>query len=372
MRGLDVVGSSMTGLGDMDGINLLHDALDRAKRSELAADACRVSANLGNVYLLDGDPETAIVINSDGIRLAERHELVYRRTCLLACRSDAYMAAGRWDDAVADAHSVLDQPHVAAHHRALALLTLGLVHTRRGDSNAAAVLDEALAIVETVGEAQFIHPVRMARAEAAWLAGDVPTARSEVEYTLPLAELLDRPSQRVLSQWAERTQVNWKPERGDTAPSPQGPNAWAAYWNARNYPYETADALGDSDDEQDLRDALERLVHLGGRPRALQIARRLRNLGARDIRRGPRATTRANAAGLTARELEVAALLSRGLTNAGIADRLVLSPKTVDHHVSAVLAKLGVANRRLVPDAARAFGLELTDPDIPTHRGDRQ
>ena len=125
VRSLDMCGSSMSSLGDMDGINLLHDAFDRAKRSELASDACRVSANLGNVYLFDGEPETAIAINSDGIGLAEQHELVYRRTCLLASRSDAYMAVGRWDDAVADAHSVLDQPHVAAHHRGSRALDVG-------------------------------------------------------------------------------------------------------------------------------------------------------------------------------------------------------------------------------------------------------
>src|SRR4029077_4983502 len=102
-------------------------------------------------------------------------------------------------------------------------------------------------------------------AEAAWLAGDVPNARSEVEYVLPLAELLDLHCQRVLSQWAERTQVNWKLESNGTAPSPRGSSAWAGYWDARHYPYETADALGDSDDEQDLRDALERLTSLGAR-----------------------------------------------------------------------------------------------------------
>ena len=69
--------------------------------------------------------------------------------------------------------------------------------------------------------------------------------------------------------------------------------------------------------------------------------------------------TRANAARLTARELEVATLLAGALTNAEIADRLVLSPKTVDHHVSAVLSKLGVSNRRLVAEAAKGFGLDL-------------
>ena len=76
---------------------------------------------------------------------------------------------------------------------------------------------------------------------------------------------------------------------------------------------------------------------------------------------GPGPATRANAAGLTARELEVAALLANGLTNGEVATRLVLSPKTVDHHVSAVLSKLGVRSRRDVAAAASAMGIDLAE-----------
>ena len=75
-------------------------------------------------------------------------------------------------------------------------------------------------------------------------------------------------------------------------------------------PYEAADALGDSTDVDELREALDRLVQLGARPRAQQVTRRLRELGVRDLPRGPRASTLANSAGLTARELEVAGLLA--------------------------------------------------------------
>ena len=64
----------------------------------------------------------------------------------------------------------------------------------------------------------------------------------------------------------------------------------------------------------------------------------------------PRETTRANPAGLTARQLEVLALLGEGLTNAEIAERLVVSPRTAEHHVAAVLTKLGATTRR---EAAR-------------------
>src|SRR5204863_7275481 len=89
--------------------------------------------------------------------------------------------------------------------------------------------------------------------------------------------------------------------------------------------------------------------------------RRLRELGVREVPRGPRASTRANPAGLTSRELEVATLLAQVLTNAEIADQLIVAQKTVDHHVSSVLTKLGVSTRRHVVSAAAARRLDLND-----------
>ena len=85
------------------------------------------------------------------------------------------------------------------------------------------------------------------------------------------------------------------------------------------------------------------------------------------VPRGPRQQTRTNPAGLTARELEVLALLSQGLTNAQLADRLFLSQKTVDHHVSSVLRKLGEPNRAAAAAVARQRGLVPnmgTTPDV--------
>jgi DNA-binding NarL/FixJ family response regulator len=132
-------------------------------------------------------------------------------------------------------------------------------------------------------------------------------------------------------------------------------------WLTLGCPYESADALAESVDVADVREALAALTEIGARPRAQQVARRLRDLGVRDLPRGPRATTRSNPAGLTAREVEVAGLVADGLANAEIAQRLVLSAKTVDHHVSSILSKLAVATRRDVAKAAAALGVDLKD-----------
>ena len=91
---------------------------------------------------------------------------------------------------------------------------------------------------------------------------------------------------------------------------------------------------------------------LGAVPLAARVRRRLRGRGVKGVPRGPQPATRANPAGLTARQLDVLELVREGLTDAEIAQRLVLSVKTVNHHVAAILAKLGADNRR---DAARRY-----------------
>jgi DNA-binding NarL/FixJ family response regulator len=78
------------------------------------------------------------------------------------------------------------------------------------------------------------------------------------------------------------------------------------------------------------------------------------------VRRGPRSTTEANPAQLTRREFEVLQLVTEGHRNGDIAERLVLSSKTVDHHVSAILRKLGVRNRGEATATAHRLGIAPT------------
>ena len=104
-------------------------------------------------------------------------------------------------------------------------------------------------------------------------------------------------------------------------------------------------------------EALRVLEELGAEPAAERARGHLRALGVRVP--GPAPATRANPAGLTGRQLDVLALVTEGLTNAEIAERLVVSVRTVDHHVAAVLEKLGVRSRREAAEAARELGIEL-------------
>jgi DNA-binding NarL/FixJ family response regulator len=108
--------------------------------------------------------------------------------------------------------------------------------------------------------------------------------------------------------------------------------------------YDRALMLSLLEDPDSLAEALAIARELGAEPLSRRAAGRMRELGAA-VPRGPRASTRSNPAGLTARQLEVLALLVEGRSNAEIAERLVVSPRTAEHHVAAVLAKLGATTR---------------------------
>jgi DNA-binding NarL/FixJ family response regulator len=90
---------------------------------------------------------------------------------------------------------------------------------------------------------------------------------------------------------------------------------------------------------EEARNALTEFERVGAPREADAAAEFLRRHGARG-RTGPK-----DAGLLTRREQEVLLLVAEGLTNPEVAARLFLSSKTVGHHVSNVLAKLGMKTR---------------------------
>jgi DNA-binding NarL/FixJ family response regulator len=140
----------------------------------------------------------------------------------------------------------------------------------------------------------------------------------------------------------------------------------SAAWLALECPYEAARALLESNVPADVQEAHATFDRLGARPAASLAVARLRALGVRVIPRGPRGTTRANPARLTAREVEVLRLVAAGRSNGEIATRLFLSRRTVDHHVAAILAKLQVERRAEAGPEAQRLGIDLQDGQSAT------
>src|SRR5262249_43509432 len=115
-------------------------------------------------------------------------------------------------------------------------------------------------------------------------------------------------------------------------------------------------ALSDGD-EAARRAALVIFDRLGAGPAAERLRQALRASGGRGIPRGPRASTRGNAAGLTNRQVEIRAAHADGVRHSEGAGRPVISAKTVDHHVGAILAKLDAGTRAQAASMAIQSGL---------------
>ena len=202
-----------------------------------------------------------------------------------------------------------------------------------------------------------------ARAEAAWLNSDPDGVASATEVAWALALRCGSALADELGVWRRRAGLSaGKPV---VAGSPYGlqlagsSDAAQAVWAEAGCPYEAALCLADGDDKARLRLALEELLALEARPAAAIVARRLRDRGVTLLPRGPRATTRRNQYGLTAREVEVLVLLNEGLRNGQIAERLVLSVRTVNHHVEAILRKVGAKTRADVRATATPVGIAV-------------
>ena len=300
-----------------------------------------------------------------GHRYAAERDLDGSRLYLEAWQAISYMHRGRWSEAGPLASGVTARIKGASISRMMALLALGRLRARRGDPDVWVALDEARAMAAPTGTLQRVGPILAARAEAHWLAGDLERSADEAAAVIDLAIAKSHPWHVGELSWWLRCAGRAVPAGAAPIAAPwrlQLAGQWreaADAWAALDCPYEAARALLEADAPAALHEAHSTFDQLGARPAAAMAARRLRELGVRSIPRGRRPATRANPAGLTSRELEILRLVAAGHPNHEIAARLVLSTRTVDHHVSALLGKLGVARRAEAAAAATRAGIDL-------------
>ena len=338
---------------------LLRDCLDRARTAGLHFDAGMAYQGLATGAALRRDRATARRWVDEGIEYLQVRDILGPLQYLRGLQAVHELADGNWLAAERTAGWVLAQPEGRGITGVHALETEALLQLRRGRlPQAVATLGELWTVAETCGMLHHVAPAACALAEHAELTGEWAGAVEPLRTARTLAQRLGLA--QVASEtgfWLCRAGALDPAELGD--PDPDDPYAlaaageWraaAAVWERLGCPFERAHALADADDEEALLTALDLAAGLGADPLAARLRAKLRAYGVQRVPRGPRADTRANPAGLTARQLEVLALLREGLTDAEIAQRLVLSVKTVNHHVSAVLDKLGVDNRH---DAVR-------------------
>jgi DNA-binding CsgD family transcriptional regulator len=291
---------------------------------------------------------------------AQERDLLVYVDHVTAYRFRRQAVRGEWDAAEAGLRRLLRTDESGTVRQCLPELSRLLV--RRGADDAQEVLDRALDFARRADSRYTLVPAAMARIEQAWLTGRPDDADDAVQLL----------TARVAVPGAERARADlarWLRRIGRPAAAfPWCPAAYAAGlagdWRAaaaafaeQDARYEQALELADSGETAPMLDALRLLDELGARPAAALLRKRLRDRGLTQVPRGPATTTRANPAGLTDRQVEILRMVAAGRTNAEIAATLVLSVRTVDHHVSAVLQKLGLASRREVAEVAARLGL---------------
>lgn len=341
--------------------------------------AARVYSNVSEHAVVFKAFERAEALLLEGIAFDRSHDLDAWTHYLEGWLAQLRMEQGRLDEAQRQARAVLAIPRLTAVMRLPALTVLARVRMRCTAPDAPALMQEALQIAQGTGEAHRIVPVVLIFVEQAWLQGDLPACSEHLAR-------LDGLSIDEANGWTTGEVAVWR-RRVDPGASPAigGAPPWdlelqgqalaaAEAWTALGAPLEAALALLQAAIEPPVDQAgaalsrALRLFEAAGMQAGVARARSLvRELGLRHSlprpARGPYARARQHPFRLTAREQQILTLMAHDLRNTDIGGRLGLALRTVEHHVSAVLAKLEVGSRGEAVGLARREGL-LAPPNL--------
>jgi len=366
MHALNNVGTALLLDDVVEGWAQLTRSLDLALAEDAHEHAARAYTNLSSTRVRQRSLPEADRLLKAGIAYCTDRDLDTWRRYMSAWLAYSLAEQGRYAAAEQHLADVTRHPHLSPITRICALVVGGVLAARRGDSTESldtGALDKVLPIAVQTGEPQRLVPVAAARAEAAWIAGRVPDIVAEIDRAWPTAAAHPQPWDLGQLCW-------WLRLAGDRRPPPapvarpfalmlaDQHRAAASAWQNLGCPLWSAYALALSPEPRDAQECLDILGRLGAAAvrHAVLRTRRARGL---TVPRGPRPARQANPAGLTAREVEVLDLLADGLSYTEVAERLILSEKTVGHHVSAVLRKLSE------PTRARAVATALRQGIIP-------
>lgn len=374
VHALGNVGSARAERDDRVSCAELEHAFDLALAGDYHDHVQRAACNLTCIYYWRRDYSASLAQIDRGVSYAVARELPHWEAYLRGWRAMIRVDRGEWAAAEEEAQELSSRLSIADAYRFPALIALARLRLRRGDSDAALPLEASGKLSATLSELQRMIYVAATRAERLWLSSDMPDVAAgetnhDVTRAADIAMLrhLYETAQARQTAWIVECAALWRYQLGDgDFPTHRlsGPfrdhcesnwRAAAAGWLALGHPYEQALALSHGD-EAAQREALTIWDRLGAIPAATRLRRLMRINGATSIPRGPIADTRSNLAGLTRRQTRVLQLVGEGMTNAEIAARLCISGKTAEHHVSAIMARLGAASRREAVTAARKLG----------------
>lgn len=362
---LNNVGTIELREGDHGGLRKLERSRDMAAQSGDTAGVGRAYLHLALALTARREWPLLERFLEPGISYCRDQGLEAWQAWMTMLRAESALAHGHWEE-VSDmtSRALRTMPAGFSHARCTALVLQARLQARLGEPGYWPLLDEAARNAKAVSIPFTLLLIACARAEAAWLDGGPPESIVRETDSIPQG-----PSGAGIAWFPGELDI-WRSRAGLPCDDPaklaepyrleiSGDYAGAArWWEDRGCGYQAALALAGGDTAAQRR-ALDMLLQLGARGAASAVSRRLQALGERGLPRGPRPTTTANPAGLSNRETEVLRLLAAGLSNAQIAARLVVSARTIDHHVSAILRKLGVHTR--AEATVLAAQLEIAD-----------
>ena len=371
IHALNTKGTQQYMSGDPDGFRLLEESRRRAQQGGYPFEETHALINMASAVAERRELEQADDLARRANDTAARYEIPAFENYARAMHAEVLVWKGEWAAAEDLAAEVLgSNPRMKSLHTRVLGWVIGTLQTRRGRPEARTTLDRTWSEAEAAGEMQTLLRGAAALAEYIWLTGEADPDR-----IARFREVLDE-GIRLENTWGAGDLAFWLWKLGELPDTPEGiaepyrlviegkPTEAATLWDTMGMPYERALALMHGD-EKDRLEALEVLETLGATAVAAKLRTTLRDEGV-TVPRGKVRKTRDHAADLTARQAEVLQLLDEGLSNIEIADRLFVSTRTIEHHVSAVLAKLDSSTREEAVTRAHADSL-LTTNDAPAH-----
>ena len=346
--------------GTDSGLGLIDQSLRLALDHGLPDHIIRAYSNRGTMEMATLRYPEALMDFDKAIANAQKYERTYNVPWDRARRLELLLYMGLWDEVASGCSGLI--PELSDQNPSLFLLRLLLacLATRRGSPDANSYIAEFDEFI--LRDESWIHLNVFASlmAERAWLGlEDVQEAKKWMDLVRKISKTELQMQQTF--PWQRRLE----PDRPIAIPDGTHPayrlslegnwRAAASAWQAIGDPYARALALLEGDAEA-VQQSLAILDQLGATAVASHVRKRFTADKVMPTSRGPRASTLANPVGLTRRQMQVLELLNTGKSNAEIAERLFLSAKTVDHHVSAILAKLDVPSRSEAAAVARRAG----------------
>ncbi|HEY7101936.1 MAG TPA: AAA family ATPase [Mycobacteriales bacterium] len=389
---LNNLGTAELQAGDAElGHRMLVESLDRARAGDLHEHAARAYCNLASIAVSRHRHAEAAAVIADGLAYCDERDLDSWGLYLRGWQSELLLNRGELRQAESCGAEVLRHGDIAPISMIVPLTVVARARARTGVGDWREPLDRAAALAAGTGELQRLGPVAATRSEVLWLAGDDDGARATAAEVLRAVGPVGDPWRLgLVAVWlAPAAPDSGGSDSGGSGSggsgsggsgsasrrpgSGSGPDGsgrsgsaglvpaglvgpygtetagrWqdaAEGWERLGSPYERALALVRGGERDRLTEAVSILDGIGATAAAARVRGLLRARGW-SAPRGPRSSTVSHPSGLTVREAEVLALVSEGLTDAAIAARLVLSRRTVEHHVASILAKLGVASRQ--------------------------